>query len=271
MGEGDRPWTYSWGFTDPMECEGKMSAHPGVHFITVQGFELCHAATPWAPPTAAQFGIIGPYWARGWIIEDNHIHDIHRYNRFSGAEIAGIKLHAVIDCLIAHNRIEGADRGIWLDWQAQGTRVHANLMADNDLQDLFIEVSHGPSVVDHNVLLSAESVLNVAQGTCFAHNILAGTVKQLGVPNRFTPDHMAHPTAVVGLITILGGDDRWCNNLFLTDPQLIDTGGPATGGPAAANSDFVGIDAPWAGHGTSIYDGFPVDYAQWNTAQTPDD
>ena len=44
-------------------------------YITVRGFELAHAATPWAPPTADQPGLIGPNWAKGWIIEDNIIHD----------------------------------------------------------------------------------------------------------------------------------------------------------------------------------------------------
>lgn len=325
-------------------------AHAGVDFITVQGFELCHAATPWAPPTAAQIGILGPHWARGWVIEDNHIHgarcsgvslgqdgslgenrwteervkhgtqrqretvfralhrgwsrdtvgghvvrrnhihgceqtgvvghlgcihsrilhnyihDIHVHRRFGGAEIAGIKLHAAIDCLIAHNRVEGADRGIWLDWQAQGTRVHANLISRCDLQDFFIEVSHGPTVVDHNILLSAESILNVAQGTCFAHNLIAGTVKQLGVPNRFTPYHLPHSTAVAGLMTILGGDDRWYNNLFLPTGE-----GAAARSPEAGNSDFAGIDAPRVSHGTAVYDGFPVDGDQWKTARTPND
>jgi len=46
-----------------------------VDFITVRGFELCQAATPWAPPTADQPGLIGPNWAKGWLIEDNVIHD----------------------------------------------------------------------------------------------------------------------------------------------------------------------------------------------------
>src|SRR3712207_3958565 len=46
-----------------------------VDYITVRGFELAHAATPWAPPTADQPGLIGPNWAKGWIIEDNVIHD----------------------------------------------------------------------------------------------------------------------------------------------------------------------------------------------------
>lgn len=44
-------------------------------YITVRGFELAQAATPWAPPTADQPGLIGPNWAKGWIIEDCHIHD----------------------------------------------------------------------------------------------------------------------------------------------------------------------------------------------------
>jgi len=47
----------------------------GINYITVRGFEMCQAATPWAPPTADQPGLIGPHWSKGWIIEDNFIHD----------------------------------------------------------------------------------------------------------------------------------------------------------------------------------------------------
>jgi alpha-N-arabinofuranosidase len=46
---------------------------PGRDFITVRGFTLRHAATPWAPPTAEQIGLIGTHWSKGWIIEDNRI------------------------------------------------------------------------------------------------------------------------------------------------------------------------------------------------------
>ena len=45
----------------------------GINYITVRGFELRDAAAPWAPPTAAQIGIISAYWCKGWIIESNHI------------------------------------------------------------------------------------------------------------------------------------------------------------------------------------------------------
>src|SRR6478736_4317944 len=46
-----------------------------VDYITVRGFELAQAATPWAPPTADQLGLVGPRWARGWVIEDNLVRD----------------------------------------------------------------------------------------------------------------------------------------------------------------------------------------------------
>ena len=46
-----------------------------IDYITVRGFEIAQAACPWTPPTADQPGLIGPNWAKGWIIEDNVIHD----------------------------------------------------------------------------------------------------------------------------------------------------------------------------------------------------
>jgi len=45
----------------------------GVNFITVRGFTLEDAATPWAPPVAEQIGVIGPHWSKGWIIEGNAV------------------------------------------------------------------------------------------------------------------------------------------------------------------------------------------------------
>lgn len=55
-------------------------AETGVDYLTVSGFELRHAATPWAPPTAEQIGAIGTNWSKGWIIERNHVH----HSRCSG-------------------------------------------------------------------------------------------------------------------------------------------------------------------------------------------
>lgn len=47
----------------------------GRNYITVKGFEMAQAATPWTPPTADQPGLLGANWSKGWVIEDNIIHD----------------------------------------------------------------------------------------------------------------------------------------------------------------------------------------------------
>lgn len=52
----------------------------GRNFLTLRGLTLLHAATPWAPPTTEQVGLVGCHWARGWIIEDCVV----RYSACSG-------------------------------------------------------------------------------------------------------------------------------------------------------------------------------------------
>lgn len=46
---------------------------PYVNYIVVNGFKLSQAATPWAPPTAEQIGLLGTHWSKGWVIENNTI------------------------------------------------------------------------------------------------------------------------------------------------------------------------------------------------------
>jgi glycosyl hydrolase family 120/parallel beta helix pectate lyase-like protein len=298
-----------------------------VDYITVRGFELAHAATPWAPPTADQPGLIGPNWAKGWVIEDNVIHDAkcsavsigkeaatghnfatlrgdkpgyqyqlesvftaaqtgwdrehigshlirrntifdcgqngivghlgcvfstiednHIYNiaikrEFYGYEIGGIKLHAALDVTIRHNRIHDCSLGTWLDWQTQGTRVTRNLFHDNN-RDLFVEVSHGPYVVDHNVFASKVSLESFSQGGAYVNNLVCGTVWLQPVVERPTPYHTPHSTQVAGYAAILGGDDRLVGNVFL-------------GGDASL---AYAKESRWdtkAFHGTAGYNGHP--------------
>lgn len=45
----------------------------GINYLAVRGFDLRNAATPWAPPTARQIGVVSAYWCKGWIIENNEI------------------------------------------------------------------------------------------------------------------------------------------------------------------------------------------------------
>ena len=287
----------------------------GRNYITVRGFVIEKAATTWAPPAAFQDGMIGPYWSKGWIIEDceiknskcagislgryydpdndnyfstryvksptqmerdsvcrgqyhgwlkenigshiirrndihdcqqggiigrmggvfsiiedNHIHHINNMMELGGAEIAGIKLHAAIDVMIRRNHIHHSTMGIWCDWEAQGTRISSNYLHDNQRpagvkqlkggmmsQDVFVEVSHGPTIIDNNVLLSEVSLRFAAQGVALVHNLICGAFTCVGAGTdwRYTPYHIPHRTEVMGFMTILHGDDRFYNNVFV--------------------------------------------------------
>lgn len=270
----------------------------GLNYITVRGFEMAQAASPWTPPTADQPGLLGVNWSKGWIIENNIIHDAkcsaisigkeastghnlcsrrhqkpgyqyqmeavfralqigwskekigshiirnnviydcgqngivghmggafseiyenHIYNigvkhEYFGYEIGGIKLHAAIDVKIHHNRIHHCTLGTWLDWQAQGVRVSNNLYYNNDA-DLFVEVSHGPYLVDNNIFASDFTFVNAAQGGAYLNNLCCGKTNLTKVLDRSTPYHFPHTTQVAGSAVVYGGDDRYYNNLFI--------------------------------------------------------
>ncbi len=269
-------------------------SQPGRNYLTVRGFDISQGATPWAPPTAGQIGLIGTHWSKGWVIENNRvsysicsgialgkygdqwdntsantaegyvktieralqhgwnkdaighhivrnniishceqagivgslgaafsnitgntIYDIHVRRLFSGAEMAGIKFHGAIDTTIRGNHIYQTCRGLWLAWMAQGTRVSGHLFHDNAGEDIFVEVDHGPFLVDNNLLLSGASLLDMSEGGAYVHNLFTGKITTRPEPNRATPFHPAHATAVAGLATIKGGDDRFYNNIFV--------------------------------------------------------
>ena len=191
-----------------------------------------------------QTGIVGHLGGVFSVIEDNHIHHINNKQNLAGAEIGGIKMHAAIDCIYRRNHIHHCTRGIWLDWQAQGTRVTQNLFHDNALpkeynqnkesmggcaEDLFIEVSHGPTLLDNNIFLSDRAVKLATQGVAMIHNIIAGSFVSVGIGTdngapgrispRYTPYHMNHRTEIAGFMTILHGDNKFYNNIFIQQPM----------------------------------------------------
>jgi len=259
---------------------------------------MSQAATPWAPPTAEQIGIIGTNWSKGWIIENNvirnskcsgitlgkhgdefdnksadsaegyvetikralargwskenigshivrnntisdceqtgicgsmggifstiennDIYNIYTKRMWTGAEMAGIKIHASIDMLIKNNRVVNTNRGIWMDWMAQGTRITSNLCYNNNWEDFFSEVNHGPYLLDNNLFLSLCSVWDMSQGGAYVHNLIAGKLN-MSPHERITPYHKAHVTEIAGYHEIQGGDDRFFNNIFLGENEL---------------------------------------------------
>ena len=162
-----------------------------------------------------QTGICGSMGAAFSTIENNHIYNIWKKRQFSGAEIGGIKFHAAIDTQIRKNRIHDCGRGLWLDWMTQGTRVSGNLFYGNDMEDIFLEVNHGPFIVDNNILLSAVSIRTQSEGGAYLHNLVADAVQMWPDLNRFTPYFLPHSTNMAALTTIISGDDRFYNNIFI--------------------------------------------------------
>ncbi|MCR5302179.1 MAG: right-handed parallel beta-helix repeat-containing protein [Lachnospiraceae bacterium] len=189
-----------------------------------------------------QTGIVGNLGCVFSVIENNHIHHINNKRDLAGAETGGIKLHAAIDVIIRNNHFHDNVRGIWLDWQCQGTRVSANLFHDNCLsrdnllteeavrglgmgEDLWIEIAHGPTLVDNNIMLSERCVKLPTQGVAFVHNLFYGAITAVGcgvnngsekLPSpRYTPIHAPHSTSITGFMTVLHGDVRFYNNVFV--------------------------------------------------------
>ena len=219
-----------------------------------------------------QTGIVGRMGAVFSTIEDCHIHHVCNSQQLGGAETAGIKLHAAIDVTIRRNHIHNCIMGVWLDWEAQGARVSQNLMHDNHRPDglgqapgamfncdVFIEVGHGPTLIDNNVLLSKVSVIIPSEGIACVHNLMLGSFGLInsGVDSvingqrepRFTPYHIRHRTEVAGFMTILHGDDRIYNNIFVQHYPITDDT------KTAADSDYQHV-------GTACFNIFPT-YDEW--------
>jgi len=158
-------------------------------------------------------GICGSMGGAFSRVTDNHIYNINFDKPFSGHEQAGIKFHAPIDTLIKNNRIHHTSRGIWLDWMTQGTRVCANLLYDNGREDLYVEVNHGPYIVENNIFLTRNNLKDHSEGGSYSHNLFFGRIQSR--PNgRKTPYHKAHSTEIAGLSSISGGDNRFHNNIL---------------------------------------------------------
>jgi alpha-L-arabinofuranosidase len=103
---------------------------------------------------------------------------------------------------------------------AQGARVSGNLLHDNADQDLFMEVDHGPYVIDNNIFLSRQAQLIISQGGAYAHNLIAGNLRLIPFDARLTPLHKAHSTELAGLHNNGSGDMRYYNNLFMRSGDI---------------------------------------------------
>lgn len=202
-----------------------------------------------------QAAIVGHMGCAFSQIYQNHIYNVHHKRLRHGAEVAGIKLHAALDTTISENKIHSSYRGIWLDWQAQGTRINQNILFDNLSEDLFVEVCHGPYTVDNNLFLSPMNFRNLAQGGAFIHNLFAGRFVVQSELARITPYHFPHETAMAGFSSISSGDDRYYNNIFLGDGETKKEPVPVT---FFEHLPLKPREVP-EGDGKTVMDGVPDD------------
>jgi hypothetical protein len=130
--------------------------------------------------------------------------------------VAGLKLLGSVDVQICNNHFYRCAEvgGLWLDWMAQGARVSGNLFHDNQ-RDLFVEVNHGPFLVDNNIFLSDLGVLESSGGGAYVHNLFACQIKLRTEFGREVPFLEAHGTKILGLSEVVGDDERFYNNLFV--------------------------------------------------------
>ena len=152
-----------------------------------------------------QGGIIGRMGGVFSIIEDNHIHHINNMMELGGAEIAGIK------CMRPLMSSIGATIFITAPWAFGVTGKHRapallricsttikkpafakQLKGSMMSQDIFVEVGHGPTLIDNNILLSDASLRMATEGVAMVHNLICGALTCVGggTGPRYTPYHI---------------------------------------------------------------------------------
>ena len=168
-----------------------------------------------------QAGIAGQKGATRSLITGNLIEETNYRREFGGWETAAIKFHNSVDAVISNNCVRGVFRqeqgafGIWMDFGNQGTRITGNLICDTEAEAIFLEMDHGPMLIDNNVLLGGGIKAN-SENMVFAHNLF------VNCPYRDSPDterqsqfYSPHTTRVAGHKPGVPGNNQWYNNVFI--------------------------------------------------------
>lgn len=139
----------------------------GRNYIHVRGFRLRCAATPWAPPTAEQIGLIGTHWSKGWIIENN---------------------------VISHSVCSGVSLGKYGD-KYDNTSMDS---AEGYVKTIERATAHGWSretigshIVRNNVISHCEQAGIVGSLGCIFSSITNNTVHEIHVRQLFYGEEMA--------------------------------------------------------------------------------
>ena len=110
-------------------------SHHHINYITVRGFEMAQATGNWAPPTAHQWGMVGPNWSYGWIIEDNILHDV----KFSAISLGTSDATGNNEWMRRNRKtghqyqLEAVFKGVRIGW-ARGV-VGGHIVRNNDIYE----------------------------------------------------------------------------------------------------------------------------------------
>lgn len=202
-------------------CVGIILGHaPGVDYTDIDAYGD-HVIRNNTIRRCGQAGIAGQKGATRSLIQGNFIEDTNYRREFGGWETAAIKFHNTVDTVIDGNLIRGVYHqmqgafGIWIDYANQGTRITRNIIYDTEEATLFLEMNHGPALVDNNVLIGKE-VRSNSEATVFAHNLFVdcGYIYHPDL-KRQSQYYRPHTTVVVGRKTGTAQDDKWLNNIFV--------------------------------------------------------
>jgi hypothetical protein len=102
-----------------------------------------------------------------------------------------------------------------MDFGNQGIRITRNIIYNTQAATVFLEMDHGPTLVDNNVLIG-QPVRSNSEATVFAHNLF------VDCGYDYSPDtgrrsgyYTPHTTKVVAVKTGTAQDDKWFNNIFV--------------------------------------------------------
>ena len=175
-----------------------------------------------------QAGICGGFGAVWSTIEDCDISRCYWNKKFAGYEMAGIKIHVAVGMTIRRNRIhDNGCFGVWLDWMGQGTRLAQNSLWANAQTDLYLEVVHGPILLEGNDFLSKQAIhFKGSNNIALVGNRIFGLLacdddKSLGY--RKTPIFYPHSTRIKELYTdCMPVNLVFINNIMPETPHFAD-------------------------------------------------
>jgi hypothetical protein len=214
-------WTIENCTITNARCVGIILGHaPGVDYGDIDAFGD-HIIRNNIIRRCGQAGIAGQKGATRSLISGNFIEDTNYRREFGGWETAAIKFHNSVDTVISDNLIRGVYRqeqgafGIWIDFGNQGIRIARNIIYNTEAATVFLEMNHGPILVDNNVLIG-KAIRSNSEATVFAHNLFVDCGYEYSPDTRRrSAYYKPHTTIGVGRKSGTAQDDKWFNNIFI--------------------------------------------------------